>query len=81
MKPASRRILIVTGILIMGGAAVFVWLLSAAMPIGTGYVAKYLCTSTFVSQRDPVRTFDEDVRPVNPWPGSSAGRSTRNGRW
>jgi CubicO group peptidase (beta-lactamase class C family) len=58
--------LIVTGILIMGGAAVFVWLLSAAMPIGTGYVAKYLCTSTFVSQRDPVRTFDEDVRPVNP---------------
>ena len=37
-----------------------------AMPIGTGYVAKYLCSSTFISQRDPETVFREDVAPVNP---------------
>jgi CubicO group peptidase (beta-lactamase class C family) len=42
------------------------WLLSQAMPIGTGYVAKYLCSSTFVSHRNPQTVFQEDVVPVNP---------------
>ena len=37
-----------------------------AMPIGTGYVAKYICSSTFISQRDPDTVFREDVVPVNP---------------
>lgn len=37
-----------------------------AMPIGTGYVAKYLCSSTFISGRDPDGVFKEDVAPVNP---------------
>lgn len=37
-----------------------------AMPIGTGYVAKYICSSTFISQRDPETVFREDVIPVNP---------------
>lgn len=37
-----------------------------AMPIGTGYVAKYICSSTFISQRDPQTVFREDVVPVNP---------------
>ena len=36
------------------------------MPIGTGYVAKYICSSTFISQRDPDTVFREDVVPVNP---------------
>jgi hypothetical protein len=43
-----------------------VWFLAQAMPIGTGYVAKYLCSSTFISKRDPQTVFIEDVKPVNP---------------
>lgn len=42
------------------------WYLSQAIPIGTGYVAKYLCSSTFISGRDPVVVYEEDVKPVNP---------------
>jgi CubicO group peptidase (beta-lactamase class C family) len=37
-----------------------------ALPIGTGYAAKYLCTSLFVSHRNPEIVFQEDVAPVNP---------------
>ena len=44
----------------------FVWFLSKAAPIGTGYVAKYLCSSTFISERDPDIVFEEDIKPVNP---------------
>ena len=58
--------MIITGILAVGVVSATVWLLAKAMPIGTGYVAKYLCTSTFLSKRDPMATFVEDVRPVNP---------------
>jgi CubicO group peptidase (beta-lactamase class C family) len=52
-----------------------------AMPIGTGFVAKYLCTSTFLSRRDPHTAFVEDIEPVNPlarvvrWEIDRAGRT------
>ena len=42
------------------------WYLAKAVPIGTGYVAKYLCSSTFISGRDPVVVYEQDVKPVNP---------------
>jgi CubicO group peptidase (beta-lactamase class C family) len=66
MKRGAKRILAVTGVLSIGLAIVAVWFLAQAMPVGTGYVAKYLCTTTFLSQRDPRIAFDEDVKPVNP---------------
>ena len=44
----------------------FGWFFSKAAPIGAGYVAKYLCSSTFISKRDPKIVFKEDVAPVNP---------------
>ncbi|EFK10022.1 conserved hypothetical protein [delta proteobacterium NaphS2] len=37
-----------------------------AGPIGSGFVSKYLCSSTFISHRDPEVVFREDVVPVNP---------------
>ena len=47
-------------IILSGSAAALIavavaagWLFSKAMPIGTGYVAKYLCSSTFISGRNP----------------------------
>lgn len=42
------------------------WYLSRALPIGTGYVAKYLCSSVFISLREPGPVFAEDIAPVNP---------------
>ncbi|RJQ80055.1 MAG: class C beta-lactamase-related serine hydrolase [Desulfobacteraceae bacterium] len=53
--------LLLSLVLIAGGVV-----LVKAMPIGTGYVAKYICSSTFISQRDPKDVFKEDVAPVNP---------------
>jgi CubicO group peptidase (beta-lactamase class C family) len=47
-------------------AGVAAWLLSKALPIGAGFTAKYLCSSTFISQRDPEIVFQEDVAPINP---------------
>jgi len=41
------------------------WYLYRALPIGTGYTAKYLCSGVFLSQRDPRAVFDDDIRPVN----------------
>jgi len=81
MKQGLRRILtVVAGIAIVLCAAAG-WFMVKAMPIGTGYVAKYLCTSTFMSGRDPQTVFVEDIKPVNPlasvvrWKIDRAGRT------
>ncbi|MEE4113826.1 MAG: serine hydrolase [Desulfobacteraceae bacterium] len=66
MTRGVRRILAVMGVLSIGLAVAAAWFLAQAMPIGTGYVAKYLCTSTFLSKRDPQAVFVEDIKPVNP---------------
>jgi len=66
MKRFLRRLLTLVTLLGLVLIAAAAWYLAKALPIGTGYVAKYLCTSTFLSGRDPQTTFVEDVRPVNP---------------
>ena len=43
-----------------------VWFAGKTGPIGSGFVAKYLCSSTFISHRDPETVFTEDVEPANP---------------
>ena len=50
-------------IVVLGALA---WFLSNALPVATGFVAKYLCSSTFISQRNPAIVFQEDVAPINP---------------
>lgn len=47
-------------------AAALAWYLAKAMPTGTGFVAKCLCSSVFISQRDPAVVLREDIAPVNP---------------
>jgi len=42
------------------------WYFRQVIPLGTGYVAKYLCSSTFISQRDPEPAYLEELVPVNP---------------
>ncbi|MDP3285502.1 MAG: serine hydrolase, partial [Desulfobacterales bacterium] len=66
MRPLIRRTLIVTGIILAAGVTAAGWYLTQAIPIGTGYVAKYLCSAVFISGRNPDVVFREDVAPVNP---------------
>ncbi len=66
MKRWIKRIALIVLIFLLVIVAAALWYLSKALPIGTGYAAKYLCSSTFISQRDPEIVFEEDIRPVNP---------------
>ena len=50
-------------IVILGAVA---WFLSQALPVGAGFTAKYLCSSTFISQRNPEIVYHEDVAPIDP---------------
>jgi len=66
MRYLKKKILIGIGallVLVLVGAG---WYASMGVPIGTGYAAKYICSSVFISQRDPQITYSEDVAPVNP---------------
>mgnify|MGYP000262407587 CR=1 FL=1 len=65
MKWLKRILWVLTGIMI----AVIVaggWYLFRAVPIGAGYAAKYLCSSVFISGRNPETVFHEDIEPINP---------------
>lgn len=42
------------------------FLLAKAIPIGTGYAAKYMCSSVFISRRDPDVVFSDDIAPTQP---------------
>ena len=66
MKRGVRIILIGLASILIVVLVASGWLFSKAAPIGTGYVAKYLCSSTFISGRNPEIVFQEDVAPVNP---------------
>ena len=41
------------------------WYAGQAVPIGTGYTAKYICSGVFVSGRDPKQIFNDDILPVD----------------
>ncbi len=41
------------------------WYLVKAIPTGTNYTAKYLCTNVFVAGREADAVFKEDILPVN----------------
>lgn len=66
MKRSIKIILIIIAVLATVAVLAAGWLFSKAAPIGSGFVAKYLCSSTFISDRDPAIVFEEDVKPVNP---------------
>jgi CubicO group peptidase (beta-lactamase class C family) len=66
MGHLKKKILIGTGILLLLVLMAGGWYLSMAVPIGTGYAARYICSSVFTSHRDPQITYREDVAPINP---------------
>ena len=59
------RPLVAIAIIVMVSVSAGVLFLAA--PLATGYVAKYLCSSTFVSKRNPEKVFTEDVGPLLPF--------------
>lgn len=48
--------------LAVGAALVYVYF---ALPIGTGYTAKYLCSSVFLTGRGETETLEQDIKPGN----------------
>ncbi len=58
--------LIGIGAILVLAIGAIVWYLSVALPIGSGFAAKYLCSSTFISKRNPDIVFKEDVALINP---------------
>jgi hypothetical protein len=66
MKRGKKTIVIGIGVLLVLVLAGAGWYLSMAVPLGTGYAAKYICSSVFISHRDPQTTYREEVEPINP---------------
>ncbi|MDA8140431.1 MAG: serine hydrolase [Desulfobacteraceae bacterium] len=66
LKRAVKITLLGTAVLLMALLVATGWYLGRAMPIGAGFVAKYICSAVFISHRDPIIAFKEDVVPVNP---------------
>ncbi len=65
---STRRKYVLT---ILAGAvlllsAVVAWYLSNTLPIGTGHVAKTLCSNVFIAGRPAAKVFSEDIAPVHP---------------
>jgi CubicO group peptidase (beta-lactamase class C family) len=42
-----------------------VYFLNGALPIGTGYSAKYICSQVFLADRDPELVFEKEVKPTH----------------
>jgi len=66
MKRLLKISLICFGVISVAAAIALAWYFTKAAPIGTGFVAKYLCSSTFISGRNPDLVFREDVALINP---------------
>ncbi len=65
MKRRAKLGLIGTAVILVAAAITFSWLFGKVAPIGTAFVAKNLCSSTFISNRNPEKVFQEDILPVN----------------
>jgi CubicO group peptidase (beta-lactamase class C family) len=62
MKKSLKWGFVVLGLGLIGGGVFF---LNGALPIGTGYSAKYICSQVFLADRDPKAVFDNDVKPTH----------------
>ncbi len=60
-----KKIVFIVLALLLGGVGYGAYFLAAAMPIGTGYTAKYLCSQVFLAGRDPGHVFEQEVKPTN----------------
>ena len=65
MKPWIKRTVFAVCLVVIAAAGAAGWYLSNTLPIGTGHVAKTVCSNVFISQRDPATVFREDIAPVH----------------
>ena len=65
MQPWLKRTLIGFGLILLATVIGAGWYLSNTLPIGTGHVAKTLCSNVFIAQRNPETVFQEDIAPVH----------------
>jgi CubicO group peptidase (beta-lactamase class C family) len=70
----------IVGIIIIAVGIGAVWFAGKTGPIGSGFVAKYICSSTFISGRDPETVFIEDVKPANPLASFASYTIDRQGK-
>lgn len=61
-----KKILLFLGIAMLAIIGFCIYFLNAAMPTGTGYSAKYICSQVFLANRDPMIVFEKDVKPTHP---------------
>jgi len=62
MKKSIKWLLALVFVGVIGFGAYY---LDGAMPIGTGYSAKYVCSQVFLAGRDPDQVFEQDVKPTH----------------
>ncbi len=66
LKRKTKIVLAGAAVLLAGFMAVMARCFFRAAPAGTGFTAKYLCSSTFIANQEPQSAFTEGVIPVNP---------------
>jgi CubicO group peptidase (beta-lactamase class C family) len=65
MKPWIKRTVFALGVILVAAVSAAGWYLSNTLPIGTGHVAKTLCSNVFISKRNPEIVFREDIAPAH----------------
>ncbi len=55
----------VSALLVIGFVGFVIYFLNDALPIGTGYSAKYVCSQVFLADRDPDLVYKNDVKPTH----------------
>lgn len=66
MRRKAKWIIIPAAIVLGVGVGFAFWYLSHTLPVGTGHVAKTLCSNVFIAGRDADTVFREDIAPVSP---------------
>ena len=65
MKPWIKRTVCAGGVILVAAIIAAGWYLSNTLPIGTGHVAKTICSNVFIAKRNPETVFREDIAPVH----------------
>ncbi len=61
----KRIIKWLSGIVFLCAMGFGVYFLNEALPIGTGYSAKYICSQVFLAGKNPDQVFEKDVKPTH----------------
>ena len=65
MKSRIKRTVCAVCVLLVAAVVTAGWYLSNTLPVGTGHVAKTICSNVFIAKRNPEAVFREDIAPVH----------------